>query len=181
MGLLAIFKRPNYIFLIVSTAVVIFLAQTVSANIGILGSIIFDSVLSASTKVNILINIPYGYISEFSLRSLSAISFSLLFGVNFAGIVYYVRLYRATALSVVSALGSGSILSAIISASCISCGSLITAFLASLFGASSLAIILPFGGTELGLISIALLLVSLFIMNRKLKQGAEVVTSTPRM
>jgi len=160
MGLLAIFKRPNYIFLIVSTAVVIFLAQTVSANIGILGSIIFDSVLSASTKVNILINIPYGYIS---------------------GIVYYVRLYRATALSVVSALGSGSILSAIISASCISCGSLITAFLASLFGASSLAIILPFGGTELGLISIALLLVSLFIMNRKLKQGAEVVTSTPRM
>ena len=171
MGLLAIFKRPNYIFLIVSTAVVIFLAQTVSANIGILGSIIFDSVLSASTKVNILINIPYGYISEFSLRSLSAISFSLLFGVNFAGIVYYVRLYKATALSAMAALGSGSILSAIIGVSCISCGSLATIFLASLFGASSLAIILPLSGTELSLISITLLLVSIVLIDKKIKQA----------
>ncbi|MDO8589753.1 MAG: hypothetical protein Q7R69_00580 [bacterium] len=171
MGLIIIFKRLNYIFLVVLTALLVFLALTFSANIGIVGSVVFAGALPASTKINILLNIPYGYISEFSSQSLVAILFSLLFGVNLAGFVYYVRLYRATAISAVAALGSGSIISAIVGVGCISCGSLVAAFLASLFGASSLSIILPFGGTEFSLVSILLLLISIMLLNQKIKQA----------
>ena len=171
MGLIFVFKRPDYIFLTALTALIVFLALTFFSNMGILGSVVFDGALLASVKIKILANIPYGYVSEFSSRSLAVILFSLLFGINLAGIVYYVRLYKATALSAMAALGSGSILSAIIGVSCISCGSLATIFLASLFGASSLAIILPLGGTELSLISITLLLVSIVLIDKKIKQA----------
>lgn len=171
MGLIIVFKRLDYIFLATLTALLVFLILVSSSDISILGSILFDNAFSVSTKINILVNIPYGYIAEFSSRSLTTVLFSLLFGINLAGIVYYVRLYKATALSAIAALGSGSILSVIISVGCISCGSLATAFLASLFGASSLAMSLPFGGTELSIISIIFLLVSIFLMNKKIRQS----------
>jgi len=171
VGLIVIFKRPGYIFLIALTALVVFVALTFFSNMGILGNVIFDGALRVSVKIKILVNIPYGYVSEFSLRSLTVVLSSLLFSINLAGIVYYVRLYKATALSAMAALGSGSILSAILGVSCISCGSLATVFLASLFGASSLAIVLPFNGTELSFISITFLLVSIVLMDKKIKQA----------
>jgi len=171
VGLIFVLKRPDYIFLTALATLIVFLALTFFSNMGILGNVIFDGALLVSVKIKILVNIPYGYVSEFSSRSLTVVLFSLLFGINLSGIVYYVRLYKATALSAMAALGSGSILSAIIGVSCISCGSLATIFLASLFGASSLAIILPLSGTELSLISITLLLVSIVLIDKKIKQA----------
>lgn len=171
MWLIIIFKKSNYLFLLISATLLTFLILAFSSNLGIINSLLFDTAIPLFPKVNIVGNIPYGYISEFSWQSLVMALFSTLFGINLAGIIYYVRLYKATAVSAITALGSGSIVSAIIGIGCISCGSLVAAIVASLFGASSLAIILPFGGIEFGLISIVLLLISIMLLNQKIKQA----------
>ena len=171
------FKKSDYILLVASIAALVFLALTLSSNIGILKSVLPDGTIPLLVKVNIVANIPYGYLSEPSPQSLTAMLISLLFGINLAGIVHYVRLYRATALSVIAALGSGSTISAIVGAGCISCGSLAVAFLASLFGASSLAIALPLDGLEFSFVSIALLLISIFLVNKKIRHADRNITN----
>jgi len=82
-------------------------------------------------------------------------------------IFYLIRMYRATFASVVSLLSAGGFASAIIGIFCLSCSSLFLGLLPSFFSIPFL-FLLPFRGLEFGLLSIALLCVSLWFSYKKL-------------
>ena len=66
MGSIRIFKNINYLFITEIIVGIVFLSLTFFANISIFYNVLFDSELEILTKINIIANIPYGYISEFS-------------------------------------------------------------------------------------------------------------------
>lgn len=173
MALIIIFKKINYSLLVLLTALVVFIVTALSSNVAILISVVPDNTLPLIAKVDIVANILYGYTLEPTQQSLLAMFIAFLFSINLAGIVYYVHLYRATISSTIASLSTGGIVSAVAGLSCISCGSLVAAFLASLFGASSLAIALPFNGAEFSLVSIILLLISISLIDKKLSRALD--------
>lgn len=168
MALLAIFKNAHYAFLAVVTATVVFFSITIFSQVRLLMSIIPDGGIALYEKLAIILAIAYGAITEFTSNSLLTVIISVLFGISVAGIIYYFRLYKATAVSVVSAYSTGGAISGIIALGCASCGSLIVGFLASFFSASSLLIFIPYQSFVFGALSIAMLGFSLYILNKKL-------------
>lgn len=95
------------------------------------------------------------------------IAVAVLFGINAVSIFYLVRMYKAAYVSLTSLLGMGGFASALAGLWCLSCGSLLLAFLPSLISFSSLSV-LPFQGSEFGLVSVILLSVSLGLNCKKL-------------
>ncbi len=92
---------------------------------------------------------------------------ALLFGINIAFLVYYlkkrIKLQRSAGLSVLG------VISGLVSVGCASCGSVI---LSSLFGIGATAGfigVLPLQGQEFGLLSIILLLISIFLVAKKIQ------------
>ena len=168
MALLAIFKNVRYLALALATAIFAFFCIAVFSQVRLLASVIPDGEIALSEKTSIIFAIPYGMFSEMTPNSLLMLAITILFGISVAGIVYYFRLYKATAVSAASAFSAGGAVSGIIALGCASCGYLIVGFLASFFSASSLLIFIPYQSAVLGALSIAMLCVSLYILNKKL-------------
>lgn len=168
MALLAIFRNVRYLSLALVTATLALFLIAIFSQTRLLAGIIPDGEIALSEKAYIIFAIPYGLFVDMTPNSLLTIVIAVLFGVSTAGIVYYFRLYRATAVSAVSAFSTGGVASGIIALGCASCGSLIVGFLASFFSASSLLIFIPYQSLVFGALGIAMLCLSLYVLNKKL-------------
>jgi len=173
MALLTIFGKAHYGLLAIGVAALVFASIILGAQARFLAGIFFDSGIPLVSAFYLTWSVLYGAVSEFSATTAFAAVIALLFGMNVAAITYYVRLYRATAVSAVAALGTGGVLSGILAVGCLSCGSLALAFLSSFFSASSLLIFIPYQSAVFGLISILLLALSLYLLDRKLRLAFE--------
>lgn len=176
MTLLAIFRNAHYSFLALIVATLAFFSVTIFSQLRLLIGIIPDGGVTLSEKVSIILAISYGAITEITFNSLLTAVIAALFSISVAGITYYFRLYKATSVSAVSAFSAGGVVSGIVALGCASCGSLIVGFLASFFSASSLLIFIPYQSTVLGIISILMLLASLYLLDRKLRSASEELT-----
>ncbi len=168
MTLLTIFRNVRYLSLAFTTATLAFFCIAVFSQVRLLAGVIPDGEIALSGKIAIILAIPYGMFIDMTPNSLLTIAIALLFGISTAGIVYYFRLYKATTVSAVSAFSAGGVASGIIALGCASCGSLIVGFLASFFSASSLLIFVPYQGAVFGVLSITMLCMSLYLLNKKL-------------
>lgn len=168
MTLLAIFRNAHYTFLALIVATFVFFSIIIFSQMRLLVGIIPDGGIALSEKLAIILAIAYGSITEFTFNSLLTFIIAVLFGISVAGIIYYFRLYKATMVSAASAFSVGGALSGIVALGCASCGSLIVGFLASFFSASSLLIFIPYQSAVFGALGIAMLCVSLYLLNRKL-------------
>lgn len=168
MALLVIFRNARYFLLALVVAVLVFFFVTIFSQTRLLVGIIPDGGIALSSKVDIIFAIAYGAITEVTFNSLLTVTIAVLFGISVAGIIYYFRLYKATTVSITSALSTGGVASGIIALSCAACGSLVVGFLASFFSASSLLIFIPYQSFVFGSISLALLGFSLYMLNKKL-------------
>lgn len=168
MALLAIFKNVRYLSLALTVAAAVFILVTIFSQARLLMDIIPDGGIALYGKLTIIIAILYGAIAEITLNSLLTFTIAVLFGISATGIIYYFRLYKATAVSAASAYGAGGVVSGIIALGCASCGSIVVGFLASFFSASSLLIFIPYQSTVFGTLAIAMLCLSLYILNKKL-------------
>lgn len=168
MSLLAIFKNVRYLSLALATATLAFFLIAVFSQARLLAGIVPDGTIALSEKAYIIFSIPYGLFLDMTPNSLLTVVIAVLFGVSTAGIVYYFRLYKATAVSAVSAFSAGGVASGIIALGCASCGSLIVGFLASFFSASSLLIFIPYQSIVFGALATVMLCLSLYILNKKL-------------
>jgi|SRR3989344_1183533 len=168
MALLAIFKNVRYLYLALAVAAAVFILVTIFSQARLLMDIIPDGGIALYGKLTIIIAILYGAIAEITSNSLLTFAISVLFGISVAGIIYYFRLYKATAVSAASAYGAGGVVSGIVALGCASCGSLVIGFLASFFSASSLLIFVPYQSAIFGMLSIAMLCISLYILNKKI-------------
>ena len=168
MALLAIFRGGRYLALALAASAVAFMGIAVFSQARLLAGIIPDGEIALAKKVEIIFAIPYGMLTDMTANSLMTLAITVLFGVSVAGIVYYFQLYRATAVSAMSAFSAGGVASGIIALGCAACGSLVFGFLASFFSASSLLIFIPYQSIVFGTLSIMMLGVSLYLLNKKL-------------
>lgn len=164
-----IFKNRTYILLVIAIFILTSTIITALVNLPYLVTIVFSPYITSSTKIDLIVHAPYDYFAGLPFRLISLGLISLLFSINITYSIYYVRLYKAAFVSISSIISTGGILSGLIGIGCISCGSLITAILSSFLSASSIfAVLLLYQEIWLNMISIALLIFSLFLILRKL-------------
>ena len=118
--------------------------------------------------MNIIFSLFMSIQTNFSVVSASyTIAISILFGVNVALIVYYIRSRQDAKIGSGTTLSAGGLISGIFGVGCASCGTFIIGSLLSIFGVSVLLSFLPFGGEEFGFIGVGLLIYSSYlILNR---------------
>jgi hypothetical protein len=95
----------------------------------------------------------------------------VLFGMTAAMIAYLLKQRRVAAAGQTMAIGSGAVASGMLGIGCAACGSLILgAALPSIGAAGALVAALPFQGEEFGILSVALLFVSLLLVSKNIAQ-----------
>lgn len=91
---------------------------------------------------------------------------TLLFGINIAIIAYYIRDYRNKLTGITtSTLG---VILGVFGIGCASCGSLMLVAILSFLGIGTSLSFLPLGGRELGTLGVVLLVVSTYLLIRKI-------------
>lgn len=161
------FRNKQYLFGAVLVALVFFFLEIVLANIAAVAFALTSSLLTWGNKIAVLVNsiavffavLPFG-------AQLLGVVLAVLVGIHASLVVYYFRT-RALAVNMAGSSLFGAAMG-VLGAGCASCG---TVILSSLLGFSvSLRVItlLPLRGKEFGLIGIAILLVSIWTVLRKI-------------
>lgn len=165
--------RPAYLGLAAAIALAAFVASLWGPNYKLIGAVFGAPGVRLDSKVQLLASLLGGIGTNFGvLAAFSVVAVPLLFGIDIAMIVYFLRRRRAQLPRGEIAAGLGGAASGAIAAGCAACGSFLLITILSFLGASGALALLPLRGGELGLLSIALLLLSIFLIARKIAAPA---------
>lgn len=165
-----VLARASYLALAAALALAAFLLAVWFPNFGLIGDV-FGAAAPLAAKIRLALSLLGGIDTNFSLFSAAyTIAIAILFGVNTAMIAYLLRHKRAASAGGNIALGSGAVASGVLGIGCAACGSLVSGALFSALGATGALAVLPLKGGEFGLLSVALLLLSLLLISRTLAQ-----------
>ena len=182
-ALMRVFKDWTYVLLAVVVAILVFIFATWLANLGLVWQIIIFPDVSLLEKSRILIGLVGSIRTNFTVISASyTTAIAVLFGLNTAMVIYYMKVQRrwrrqtggAGAVSGLLGLTSGAL-----GIGCAACGTFVLGPFLSLLGGAGYLGLLPFGGQEFGLLGVAILVVSLFLMCRSIAAG-EMICSIPQ-
>ncbi len=161
--------RPAYLLLAGAIAVVVLAATLWLPNYRLLGAVFTTPGVTLGTKLQLLASLLGGLASNFgAVGAVTTAAIPVLFGVDIAMIVYFARQRRARLARGEIAASLGGAASGAIAAGCAACGSFLLLPVLSFLGAAGALALLPLGGAELGLLSIALLLLSIYLIARKI-------------
>lgn len=165
-----VFARGAYVALATVLALAAFLLAVWFPNLGLIGEV-FGSGAPFADKVRITLSLLGAIDSNFSLFSAAyTIAIAVLFGLTTAMIAYLFRHGRPASAGGNIALGSGAIASGALGIGCAACGSLISGAAFSALGATSALAVLPLHGGEFGILSVALLGLSLVLISRTIAE-----------
>lgn len=166
-----VFVYPAYIALASALAIVAFLLAVWLPNLGLIGEVFSGSGAPLATKLGIALSLLGGIGTNFSLLSARyTIAIAVLFGVSTAMIVYLLKQKRVAAAGQNIAIGSGGVASGVLGIGCAACGSLILGGALPTLGAAGALAVLPLNGEEFGILSVALLFVSLLLVSRQIAE-----------
>ena len=164
-----VFARPAYLGLAALIGLAAFAAQSWLPNYRLLGAVFATPEAAFAIKAQLLASLLGGLFTNFdAVAAFSAVAVPLLFGIDVAMIVYFLRRRRAQLPRGEIAAGLGGAASGAIAAGCAACGSFLLITILSFFGATGALALLPLRGGELGLLSMALLLLSIFLIARRI-------------
>ena len=164
-----VFVRPAYLGLAAAIALAVFVATLWLPNYKLIGAVFATPDVALDIKLQLLASLLGGLATSFdAVAAFSAVAVPLLFGVDIAMIVYFLREKRARLPRGEIAASAGGAASGVVAAGCAACGSFLLITILSFFGATGALALLPLRGGELGLLSIALLLLSIFLIARKI-------------
>ena len=167
-----VFAHPSYIALAGALAILAFLLAVWFPNLGLIGEIFSGSNAPLSAKLGIVLSLLGGIVTNFSLLSAGyTIAISALFGVTVAMIAYLLKQRRVAAAGQNIAIGSGAVVSGVLGIGCAACGTLILGAVLPSLGAAGALAALPLNGQEFGILSVALLLVSLLLISRSIAES----------
>lgn len=170
MNLARLFLRhPRYLAFAAAAGAAAFIAIALIPQLPLLWSVAHGATLGDLFAVAAAL--MWGAVAESGTASAMPLAISVLFGLTVAGTGYYLRVYRAAAISSVAVLSAGGTASGLLALTCLSCGSIIAALLSSVFSASSVLIFSAYQSALFGAVSIGLLLLSLAILNRRLAEA----------
>jgi hypothetical protein len=161
-----VFAHPAYLALAGALAMLAFLLAVWLPNFGLIAQVFSDANAPLAAAIGIALSLLGGIGTNFSLFSAGyTIAIAVLFGLTMAMIVYQVRQKRIAAAGQSLAVGSGAVLSGAIGIGCAACGSLLLGVILPSLGAAGALAALPLEGEEFGILSVALLLVSLALVS----------------
>lgn len=161
--------RPAYLLLAATIAILVLAGTLWLPNYRLIGAVFTTSGVALGTKLQLLASLVGGLASNFgAVAAVTTSIIPLLFGVDVAMLVYFARQRRARLARGEIAASLGGAASGAIAAGCAACGSFLLLPILSFLGAAGALALLPLGGAELGLVSIALLLLSIYLIARKI-------------
>jgi hypothetical protein len=167
-----VFAYPSYIALAGVLAILVFLLAVWFPNLGLIAQVFSDSNAPLAATLGIALSLLGGIGTNFSLISAGyTIAIAVLFGLTTAMIAYLVKQWRIAAAGQGIAIGSGAVVSGVLGVGCAACGSLILGVVLPSLGAAGALAALPLNGEEFGILSVALLFVSLLLISKNIAES----------
>ena len=167
-----VFAYPSYIALAAALAIPAFLLAVWFPNLGLIAQVFSDSNAPLAATFGIALSLLGGIGTNFTLLSAGyTIAIAGLFGLNTAMIAYLVKQRRVAAAGQSIAIGSGAVVSGVLGVGCAACGSLILGVVLPSLGAAGALAALPLNGEEFGILSVALLFVSLLLISKNIAES----------
>jgi hypothetical protein len=164
-----VLRRPAYALLAAGIALVVLAAALWLPNYRLIGAVFTTPGVPLGAKLQLLASLAGGLAGSLGVAgAVTTATLPVLFGVDVAMIAYFVRQRRTVHARGEMAAGLGGAASGAIAAGCAACGSFLLLPILSFFGAAGALALLPLGGAELGLLGIVLLLVSIYLIARKI-------------
>lgn len=164
-----VLRRPAYLSLVLLLGLAVFAASLWLPNYRLIAAVFATPGVTPGVKLQLLASLLAGIATNFGApAAFSTAAVPLLFGLDIAMIVYFLREKRAQLPRGEIAAGLGGAAGGAIAAGCAACGSFLLATVLSFLGASGALALLPLRGGEFGLLGIALLLLSIFLIARKI-------------
>jgi len=166
-----VFSRIQYVTLATVVTGFVFAFAVWLPNFKLIGEVVFKSSAPFTHKISFLYSLFGSIQTNFSAISASyTIAIAVLFGINVALLVYYIRTRRAALSGSGAALSVGGLVSGVFGIGCAACGTFLFTSTLALFGAGGFLTILPFGGEEFGFLGVGLLVYSIYITSNKITE-----------
>ncbi|MEX0877692.1 MAG: hypothetical protein WDZ40_02390 [Candidatus Spechtbacterales bacterium] len=167
-----VFKQPLYVVMGVAVSFLVFFTSVLAPNATLVGKVLMAPTVSIWYKLHFFWGLVGGLqTSVIPLSAFSTIAISILLGVNIPMLVFMISKNRLSKQriqkrGVFSSIGGT--MSGFLGVGCAACGSLILTPLLASLGATGLLVILPFKGAEFGILGVMLLLVSIYVLAKKI-------------
>lgn len=164
-----VFGNVRYAALAGIVAAVVFILLLSLPNFGTIVDVVSFPAGTLFEKMRVVTGLLASVISyASSLSSFSLVATAALFGGNVSAAVYYARRVRAFPRAQETALGTSGLLGGFLGAGCVACGSIVLNPFFAFLGAGTVASFLPFGGSELGLLGVGALALSLALFLKRI-------------
>lgn len=164
IALQKVFRNSRYALLAFVVSIGVFVLAVWLPNMRLIVSMIEHPGVPLTQKFDLPISLLGSIVTNFTLLSaLYTVAIALLFGMNVAMVVYFLRRKIADVRQTGFGTGFLGIASGVLGMGCAACGQFLLMSVLSLFGASWLLSYLPLNGGEFGLLGVILLAVSLRI------------------
>ena len=158
-----VFTKPSYVLGALMTSFVVFAFATWLPNIRLIISVFGTTGISFLQKLELPVTLLGSIATNFTLLSATyTIAIAILFGINLAMVVYYLRRKVSEEKQGGIATGFFGITSGILGMGCAACGSFLLANILSFFGVSGALTFLPLAGGEFGILGVVLLAISIY-------------------
>jgi hypothetical protein len=162
------FHHPAYLALAAAIAALAFVAASWLPNLALVRAVLATPGVSWLTRAQLLASLLAGIGTNFGLIvAVATVTAVLLLGIDVAMIAYFVRSRRAVPGREITA-GVGGAVAGAAAAGCAACGSFALFAVLSFLGAAGAITFLPLGGGELSVLSVALVLVSIYLIARRI-------------
>lgn len=165
-----VFGNINYVIIAVAVGLLFMVFSIWLANYNFLYHTFNSNLLGLDYKIKIVFNFVELIKTSVITANLIVISIiSILFGINIAALVFYIKKQIVISKSIKASIWTSLI--SILGVGCFSCGSVI---ISSLFGFSATAAFLgflPLHGYEFGIIGIISLLISIYLLAKKINNN----------
>ncbi|MGH7930964.1 MAG: hypothetical protein ACREQV_24595 [Candidatus Binatia bacterium] len=141
-------------------------------NLSLIVSTFRSPIFSAIDSLTLMIRLLGGIVTDATtVSAILVIAASLLFGINLGLFAFYVERKRSLPHVAEGTSTLGGLIAAIFGVGCASCGTFVLGAVLSSAGAGSLLALLPLGGHEFLIISVGLLVASIYALTRSIESS----------
>jgi hypothetical protein len=172
--LTTVFSRISNIGIAVFVASMVVSASVWFPNVALIVNVFNSGTYSFIEKVNLLMSFYLSLQTNFSvIGATSVILIGILLGMNTALFVYYIRKMHTIGMKIGKAgtVSIGGFISGIFGIGCASCGAFIATTLLTSIGVGGIITLLPLGGEEFGIVGVALLVWSQYLLVKHIERG----------
>ena len=164
-----VFRKPMYIPLTLITSLAVFAFAVWLPNIPLIVKVMGHPGIPFTRKFDLPISLLGSIVTNFTpLSATYTIAIAVLFGINLAMIIYFLRRRIDNMKQSGIATGFFGIMSGVVGMGCAACGSFLLTSILSLFGASSILSFLPLAGGEFGIIGVVLLVLAIYMTAKQI-------------